>query len=196
MPIPQNSIAAAQATQQAAACESAARIRLIAGPGTGKSSVIEQRVQWLLNQGIPASRIFIVSFTRASARDLERRIKAHCQAHGHGTIMGDLRVSTLHALALRTLRAAGRLQRYPADPLVLDDWELTNIFDAEFGVGSGVRSSVRRVEIRRFYEAFWSTGDWNPPNYIPPQPPISEEESHAFATFHSHRSSLLVRFTG
>jgi hypothetical protein len=32
-------------------------------------------------------------------------------------------VSTLHSLALRTLRAGGLLTAYPADPLVLDSWE-------------------------------------------------------------------------
>ncbi len=63
-------IAAAEATQHAAAHDGAGRVRLVAGPGTGKSFVIEERVRWLLNQGVDANRIFVVSFTRASARDL------------------------------------------------------------------------------------------------------------------------------
>src|SRR5206468_5839721 len=43
-----------------------------------------------------------------------------------------VRVTTLHSLALRLLRAAGMLEAFPADPLVLDKWEVENVFDKEF----------------------------------------------------------------
>ena len=83
------------------------------------------------------------------------------------------------ALALRMLRAAGLLH-YPADPLVLDSWELENIFDAEFGesVGTGKR---RREAIRREHEAFWNTGTWNPGAYVPADPPITTAERTSFS---------------
>ena len=84
------------------------------------------------------------------------------------------------------LRAAGLL-RYPADPLVLDNWELENIFDAEFGesVGTGKR---RREAIRREHEAFWNTGTWNPGAYVPADPPITMAERNSFDTFHGPRT--------
>ena len=47
---------------------------------------------------------------------------------------------------------------------------------------------VRASAIRRAHEAFWSTGDWGPPNYIPPDPAITEEERNNFQTFHTPRS--------
>ena len=97
-----------------------------------------------------------------------------------------MRVSTLHSLALRLLRAAGLLH-YPADPLVLDNWELESIFDAEFGISHGV-GKKRREEIRREHEAFWSTGQWNPPNYIPAVPPITPAERAAFNAHHGPRT--------
>lgn len=187
MPIPENQIQAAQAVQQQAAHSASAQIRLIAGPGTGKSSAIEQRVCWLLNQGAPASRVYAVSFTRASSRDLEERIRAHCHAQGQAAA-AEVRVSTLHSLALRTLRRADLLTRYPVDPLVLDDWELENIFDAEFGAACAINSKSRRENIRRYHEANWSTGLWNPPIYLPPDPPISDAESQSFLGFHGPRS--------
>jgi hypothetical protein len=52
---------------------------------------------------------------------------------------------------------AANLLHYPADPLVLDSWELENVFDAEFGHANGW-GKTRREEIRREHEAFWSTG--------------------------------------
>jgi DNA helicase-2/ATP-dependent DNA helicase PcrA len=132
MPFPQHAVTAAQAVQHNAAQDASSAVRLIAGPGTGKSRCIEQRVCWLLTRGIDPTRIFVVSFTRASTRDLRDRVRRYCQAEGQAGAV-DVQVSTVHSLALRTLRRAGLLARYPADPLVLDDWELTNIFDTEFG---------------------------------------------------------------
>jgi DNA helicase-2/ATP-dependent DNA helicase PcrA len=116
---------------------------------------------------------------------LLQRIQSYCsQQNQNGG--NDVRVSTLHSLALRLLRAAGLLQ-YPANPLVLDDFELEKVFDAEFRQGQQMRKE-RSEEIRREHEAFWSTGQWAPPNYIPPTPPISAQERAAFIAFYGPRS--------
>jgi DNA helicase II / ATP-dependent DNA helicase PcrA len=186
MPLTPAQIQAAQDIQHAAAHDQANEVRVVAGPGTGKSSAIEERVRWLLSQGIPADAIFAVSFTRASSLDLRGRVHQYCLQHGQpaGT---QVRITTLHSLALRILRAAGLLIAYPADPLVLDTWEVENIFDAEFGNATGI-GKARREKIRYQHEAFWSTGQWGPPNYIPPDPPISPAESAQFDAFHGPRT--------
>lgn len=185
MPITQAQILAAKAIQDAAAHDTAQQVRLVAGPGTGKSFSIEERVLWLLNQGVQAERIAAVSFTRASAADLKRRINAYC-AQQNQPAGDNVKVSTLHSLALRLLRAAGLLQ-YPANPLVLDNFELEQIFDAEFRQTEGI-GKRRCEEIRREHEAFWSTGLWAPPNYIPPDPPVDAQERTAFLSFHGPRT--------
>lgn len=179
-------IQAAQAIQHAAAHDTASQVRVVAGPGTGKSFTIEERVCWLLAQGVAPEQVCAVSFTRASALDLRRRVQSYCLQNGQPTVTR-VRVSTLHALALRTLRAAGLLTAYPADPLVLDSWELETIFDAEFGNIRGL-GKTRCEEIRREHEAFWSTGQWGPPNYIPPNPAISGAERNDFQQFHTPRT--------
>lgn len=185
MPITPQQIQAAQATQRAAAHDGSPQIRLVAGPGTGKSFSIEERVCWLLGQGIQPRGITVVSFTRASSTELRSRIHAYCAVHNqhNGT---DVRVSTLHSLALRMLKLANLLH-YPADPLVLDRWELENVFDAEFGYANGL-GKTRSEKIRQEHEAFWSTGNWAPPNYIPPDPPITPAERAAFNVFHGPRT--------
>jgi DNA helicase II / ATP-dependent DNA helicase PcrA len=187
MPVTNAQIQSAKAIQDTAAHDSSAQVRLVAGPGTGKSFSIEERVCWLLRQGVQPGTAAVVSFTRASSRELRDRVQAYCLTQNQAG--GDqVRVSTLHSLALGILRAAGLLQ-YPADPLVLDNWELENIFDAEFGDAQNL-GKKRREEIRREHEAFWSTGVWMPPNYIPPDPPISQAERTAFITFHGPRTQL------
>jgi DNA helicase II / ATP-dependent DNA helicase PcrA len=176
----------AEAAQHAAAQDPAGQIRLIAGPGTGKSYAIEERVRWLLTSGANPAGLFVVSFTRAAARDLRARIQRYCARHS--LVAGNaVSVTTLHALALRVLQAAGLLGAYPARPVVMDQWELEFIYDAEFSKGSRLTPS-RCAEIRREHEAFWSTGNWGPPNYIPPDPPITPNERAQFQAFHTPRA--------
>ena len=153
MPTTPVQVQAAQTAQHSAAHDIAPQVRLLAGPGTGKSSSIEERVHWLLANGTPPSQIVAVSFTRAAARDLERRFRAYGQQHGHSEVK-QVRVSTLHSVALRILRLAGLLAAFPVDPRVLDDWELEEIFDPEFGNKASITQKTRREAIRRAHEAF------------------------------------------
>jgi hypothetical protein len=69
----------------------------------------------------------------------------------------------------------------------MDGWELENVFDAEFGHASGIGKD-RREKIRLEHEAFWSTGQWGPPNYVPPNPAITAAERAQFAAFHGPRT--------
>jgi DNA helicase-2/ATP-dependent DNA helicase PcrA len=186
MPIRPEQIAAAEAVQHAAAHDQSPTVRLVAGPGTGKSTSVEERVQWLIREGIPAKSICVVSFTRAAALELRLNIHRYALTPGYETIT-DVRVTTLHSLALRVLRRANQLVAYPADPLVLDDWELENIFDEEFAQVHNLKKQ-RREEIRLDHEAFWSTGEWLPANYLPPDPPITDGERTNFVSFHGPRT--------
>lgn len=189
MPLRAEEVTGAEAAQHAAAHDEAEHVRVVAGPGTGKSATVEERACWMLERGIRPSDIAVVSFTRAAARDLETRI---AQARDKRELAGEpIAVSTLHSLALRALRRAGILDvAYPADPVVLQRWELRHIFEAEFGKTVGITGSTRPEQIRRDYEALWSTGQFDPPNVIPPKPPITDDERERFNRFHRPRTQL------
>ena len=194
MSITHHQIQNAQAQQHAAAHDSSLQVRLVSGPGTGKSFAIQERAHWLLSRNASPDSIFIISFTRASTLDLRDRVYLYCQDRGHQDV-NRVSISTLHSLALRALRAAGLLA-YPADPLVMDDWELKNILDPEFSRASGYRpghtgtgyTPSRCRDIRRDYEAFCGTGQWLPPNFIPPDPPITQAERADYGRFHTSRT--------
>ena len=186
MPITDAQKAAAQAVQHAAAHDPAVQVRLVAGPGTGKSQSIEERICWLISQGVAADAICAVSFTRASATDLRLRVHRFAAEPGYDGI-DSVRVTTLHSLALRLLREAGQLDTFPVEPLVMDDWEVENIFDEEYAHVHNV-GKKRRKQIRRDHEAFWSTGAWDPPNYVPPNPAITSAERSSFDAFHGPRT--------
>lgn len=186
MPLTQAQIQAARAAQHAAAHDPRQQVRVVAGPGTGKSATIEERISWLLMQGVQPTAIYAVSYTRASALDLRERVHSHCVQNGQPA-GAQVRISTLHSLALRTLRAAELLTAYPVEPIVMDGWELENVFDAEFGHMSEI-GKTRREKIRIEHEAFWGTGQWGPPNYVPPNPAITAVERAQFAEFHGPRT--------
>lgn len=185
----QQTLLQAEQVQVTAAQDGSDQVRLVAGPGTGKSFSIERRVAFLLAQGVAPASICAISYTRAAANDLKLRIQKFCQ--NKGLAQGNqISTSTLHSLALRVLRGAGILAHaYPADPVVLDSWEVDSIFDSEFSKSSAV-TKKRAGDIRSFHEAFWNTGQWNPTNYVPSRPPISSVEQGQFNAFHAPRTKI------
>src|SRR5438045_7560038 len=47
---------------------------VIAGAGAGKTRTLIYRVAFLLEQGIPADRILLLTFTNKAAKDMMRRV--------------------------------------------------------------------------------------------------------------------------
>src|SRR5262249_32195998 len=101
------------------------RIRVVAGPGTGKTFAMKRRVARLLEDGVGPIAILPVTFTRVAAEDLHRELV------GMGVPGCDaLNGVTLHSLALRLLlrnhvlvatgRTARPLNEYEVDPLIAD----------------------------------------------------------------------------
>jgi DNA helicase-2/ATP-dependent DNA helicase PcrA len=186
MPITQQQREAAERRQQQAAEEEARFVRLVAGPGTGKSKTIEKRVAAVLEADTPGERVVVISFTRATCRELQERIAAFCEGEPIEEEARGVRVSTMHALALRLLRRGNLLgQFYPSDPAVMDDWESRNIYDQEFARSHGCPPG-RAAEIRRAYDARWQTLE---PATLD-QAAITQAERNAFTAFHAARSNL------
>lgn len=78
-----------------------ARVLVAAGPGTGKTFVACQRVARLIDLGVPASRIWIVSFTRTAVLEIRQRIAAALNTTAD---VASIRIATLdsHAWALQS----------------------------------------------------------------------------------------------
>ncbi len=179
-----NDLKVASGVQEVAAKDMRPQVRLVAGPGTGKSQTIEQRVGELLSLGVDPKEMAIISFTNASVRDLRGRIIKYCEGAGLKDAKS-IKISTLHALALGVLRANGKLEQYAYEPKVLSEFELDFIHDDELGHVSSIKKKARRKEVRQFIEAIWSTGDKNAPTYTPPDPPITDEEEREFRDYHN-----------
>ena len=134
------------------------RIRVVAGPGTGKSFAMKLRVARLLDMEIDPAAILPVTFTRVAAEDLHRELV------GMGVPGCDqLAAVTLHSLALRMLMrnhvlgATGRtprpLNEFELEPLVCD------LMDAHGG-----KRQVKKM--KRAYEAAWARLQHEQPGYV------------------------------
>src|SRR6476661_8105573 len=88
---------------------------VIAGAGSGKTRTLTYRVAYLLEQGIPADRILLLTFTNKAAHEMMRRV-----ADLLGQEMEDLWGGTFHSIGNRVLRRHAPALGYERDFSILD----------------------------------------------------------------------------
>src|SRR5437773_10370374 len=88
---------------------------VIAGAGAGKTRTLIYRVAYLLEQGIPAERILLLTFTNKAAREMMRRV-----ADLLGGDLSSLWGGTFHSIGNRVLRRHSDLLGYQRDFTILD----------------------------------------------------------------------------
>src|SRR5678816_3686272 len=88
---------------------------VIAGEGSGKTRTLTYRVAYLLEQGIPADRILLLTFTNKAAKEMMRRV-----ADLLGQELSSLWGGTFHSIGNRILRQHAPLLGYQRDFSILD----------------------------------------------------------------------------
>jgi DNA helicase-2/ATP-dependent DNA helicase PcrA len=153
------------------------RIRVVAGPGTGKSFAMKRRVARLLEEDVEPDGILPVTFTRVAAEDLHRELV------GMGVPGCDaLNGVTLHSLSLKmlmrnhVLEATGRtarpLNEFEAEALVCDLMQ-----------AHGGKRAVGRL--RKAYEAAWARLQHHQPVYAQsPEDAAFAADLRAWMIFH------------
>ena len=78
---------------------------VLAGPGSGKTSVIVERTAYMINEGkIPASSILVVTFSRAAATEMKERFLKFV-----GQNRSEVTFGTFHGIFYGILKAAYHL---------------------------------------------------------------------------------------
>ena len=91
---------------QKRAIESKARaVLVVAGPGSGKTTVLTERLVYLLKNGAEAKSCLLLSFTRASSKEMALRFAKR------GIAGNNPHFSTIHALCLSLLREVRGIER-------------------------------------------------------------------------------------
>ncbi len=88
---------------------------VIAGAGSGKTRALTFRVAWLLEQGIPAERILLLTFTNKAAREMMRRVVDLL-----GRELPELWGGTFHSIGNRLLRLHADRLGFGRDFTILD----------------------------------------------------------------------------
>jgi len=96
-----------------------------AGAGTGKTRTLVARAAWLHgSQGVPASRILLLTFTRRAASDMLARAAAWFDGSS-GRICG----GTFHAIAHKIIRQHAESFSLPPQFTILDQGDATDLLD-------------------------------------------------------------------
>ena len=74
---------------------------VLAGPGSGKTTVITHRIKRLLEQGVSPSGILVITFTKAAAREMKERFFSLMKQEGENSE----RVSEAEAVSFGTFHA-------------------------------------------------------------------------------------------
>ena len=126
----QSMSAVALSEQQRVAVEARGEVVVAAGAGTGKTTLVIERVRSALELGTAPERVLVVTYTEAAARELALRLERALPA---GTGAPRPQVGTIHALAARLLREYASEAGLPAELRVLDEAEALVLSEAAFG---------------------------------------------------------------
>jgi DNA helicase II / ATP-dependent DNA helicase PcrA len=92
-------VAALNAEQYEAVSSPPGKALVIAGAGSGKTRTLTYRVAWLLDHGIEAKQVLLLTFTNKAAREMTERVR---ELVPHDT--SDLWAGTFHSVGSRILR--------------------------------------------------------------------------------------------
>lgn len=128
--------------------------RLLAGPGTGKTLVLTRRIMYLINEKrISPEKILALTFTRAAAQELRRRVE-----EGLGEDSKKPRIYTLHAFALRQLlRNSKKIIQLPQPLRIADDWEERNIIQEDLKIVLGKKRIKEIQDLFNQLSSDWET---------------------------------------
>lgn len=156
-------------------------IRVVAGPGTGKSFGLKRRVARLLEQGQNPKRILAVTFTRTAAKDLKNEI-ASVGIPGAEKVVA----KTLHSFCFGLLQKEDIIAstgRYPRPMLDFEQKPMLYDISSRFG-------NVRKKQSRlRAFEAAWARLQSETPGF-----PLNQEdkafEREVISWLKNHRAML------
>jgi ATP-dependent exoDNAse (exonuclease V) beta subunit len=122
--------AIALSEQQRAAVDARGEVVVAAGAGTGKTTLVIERVRAALEAGTAPERVLVVTYTDAAARELALRLE---RALPGASDAARPQVGTIHALAARLLREYAAEAGLPAELRVLDEAEALVLSETAFG---------------------------------------------------------------
>ena len=112
------------AQREAVTCTEGASL-IVAGAGSGKTRVLTYRIAYLLQQGVPASRIMALTFTNKAAREMKERIVKLVGDEARYLMMG-----TFHHVCTKLLRPDADKLGFTRDFTIYDTTDSKSVIKA------------------------------------------------------------------
>ena len=135
--------------QRAAATHGDGPLLVVAGAGTGKTQTLVARVAFLILQGVSASRILLLTFTRRAAAEMLSRARRIV-----GPPAKDVWGGTFHATANRLLRRHGRAIGLNPGFTIMDQGDIAdmlNLVRGELRLAEGDRRFPHKETLAAIY---------------------------------------------
>ena len=116
-------------------------ILVLAPVGTGKTSVLVERVLQAINTGISPKRILCLTFTNRAAQEMKQRLSQCCPDQ-----LRDLTINTFHGLCASILRVEARQFGLPADFVIYDDADSTELVKEVFNLSGDEKADSKAKE--------------------------------------------------
>jgi len=131
---------------------------VVAGAGTGKTKTLAYRVAYLLQQGVQAERVLLLTFTRRASQEMITRAQHICQHVSANKVWG----GTFHAVANRLLHIYGKAIGLPEGFTVMDEADaedMVNLVRTELGFTSRETPFPRKGTILNIYSRVVNSRD-------------------------------------
>ncbi len=142
--------------QAAAALHGDGPLLIIAGAGTGKTRTLVYRVAHLIDRGIPAERLLLLTFTRRAAQEMLTRAE---------TLVGGtskrVHGGTFHGTAHRLLRKYGELAGLQKDFMIMDQGDSADLMQlsrAQLGYAAKSKRFPKKETLQYVYSRHLNTG--------------------------------------
>ena len=143
--------------QQRAVTHQGGPLLVLAGAGTGKTRTLVARAAWLRGaQGVPASRILLLTFTRRAASDMLARAAA-----GSDNPADRICGGTFHAIAHKIIRQHAESFSLPPQFTILDPGDAADILDVlrpDHGLAEAGQRAPRAAACADIYTRCVTTG--------------------------------------
>lgn len=133
-------------------------LRVVAGPGTGKTFALMRRIARLLEQGFDPRRILLVTFTRVAAQDIDKELSSLNMPASNL-----MRKGTLHSYCFAILRQANVLEITGRIPRPLLGFEERFMLE-DLGLHDFGNISDRRKKLKAF-EGAWARRQYEEPGW-------------------------------
>ena len=160
-----------------------AQLRVVAGPGTGKTYALMRRVARLLEQNVQPNRVLAISFTRTAANDLVHKL-AQLGVPGADRVAA----KTLHSLSFGLLSRNSVFQmlgRVPRPLMAHEQEAMVSDLAPQFG---GKKKTVSKL-IEAF-EAYWARLQHHVPGW--PNTPLEQSFDHELKSWLRFHKAMLV----